>query len=193
MKKLVLSSIFAFLLTFASVANASTVTDQIQAAINAGNYDQIGTIAAANAGAQGEIAMFLLDQALAKISSNPSQAAQIFAAAGPYVSQIPAGESGSAATKINSIVSAASGAGFQSSNPGAASDIFTAALLMTNQPNILAANPNLHAGVLSAANTFVQNNPQGANDGLKNAVQLAETAGSAPGTGPVGAHIPTTE
>ncbi len=190
MKRLILSALFAIFISLAAQASASAVTSSVQAAINSNNFAQIEAIAAGNPGAQGEIAMYLLQQAQSKMASNPSLAAKIFEAAGPYVSQIPAAQSASAAGMIGSIVDTANGAGFQSGNPGAASAIFGAAIGMANQPNILAANPKLYETSLANANAFLEKNPQGAEKKLKDIVSLAQAPG-APRGNAIGAHIPT--
>ncbi len=193
MKKLILSALFVLFVTLSGQASASPYTAAIQAIVGGGNVAAIDAYAAANPGAQGELAMYLLEQAQAKLATNPTLAAQLFAAAGTYVGQIPAAQAASAAGIIASIVNTVSGVGFQTSNPGAASSIFTTALNMTNQPNILAANPNLHATVLAGANAFLEKNPQGADKKLREVVSLAQTPGTAPTVNAVGAHIPSAQ
>jgi hypothetical protein len=193
MKKLILSALFAILVSLSTQASASAITTALQAAINSNNFAQIDSIAAANPAAQGEIAMYLLQQAQAKMATNPDIAARIFAAAAPFVAQIPSSQAADAASIIASIVSTASGAGFESSNPGAASSIFEAALGMTNQPNILASNPNLHATVLAGANTFLEKNPQGADKKLQDIVSLAQAPGAPPTVNALGAYVPSAE
>lgn len=193
MKKLILAALLVLFVSASGQASASAATAAVQSAINSNNFAAIASYAAANPAAQGEIAMYLLQQAQAKLATNPNLAAQIFAAATPYVSQIPAGQSASAATIIASIVNTVSGAGFQSSNPGPASSIFADALNMTNQPNILAANPNLHANTLTAANAFLDKNPQGADKKLRETVSLAQAPGTPPTVNTVGAHVPSAQ
>ncbi|NDE91188.1 MAG: hypothetical protein EB059_08665 [Alphaproteobacteria bacterium] len=197
MKKLILSVLFAFFICTCVHASASPLIDSqansIHAAINSGNFAQVNAIAAANPGAQGEIAMFLLSQAQAKITSNPALAAKIFATATPFVAQIPDNQTQSAATIIASIVASASSPAFQKSNPGAASDIFTAALNMSSQPNILAVNSGLHAKVLVDANSFVSANPDGAGKLLKDTVSLAQTPGTMPTINTIGAFAPSAQ
>ena len=193
MKKLILSALLALFVSFSGQASASPATAAVAAAVSSGNFAGIDAYAAANPGAQGEIAMYLLQQAQARIAANPALAAKLFEAAAAYVSQIPAGQSAQAANLIASIVGIANGAGFQTRNPDAASSIFAAALGMTNQPNILAANPNLHSTVLANANDFLGKNPQGANKKLKETVSLAQSAGTTPTVNAVGANVPSAE
>jgi hypothetical protein len=192
MKKLLLSAIFALLVSFGVDASASALTNSVQAAINSGNLDQIAAIAAANPTAQGEIAMFLLQQASAKIGSNPTLAASLLKAAGPMTAQIPASQSAAAAAIIASIVQTASGSGFQTANPDAASGIFSAALVISSQPNIAAAAPGLKATTLASANAFIEKNPQAASN-LKETVLLAQTPSVAPTVNTRGANIPSAE
>lgn len=193
MKKLFLSALLALFVSISGQAHASAATSAVQAAINSNNFAGIDSYAAANPAAQGEIAMYLLQQAKAKLASNPTLAAKLFEAASAYVAQIPAAQSTNAASLIASIVNTVNGAGFQSSNPDAASSIFAAALNMSNQPNILAANPNLYATVLSSANVFLNKNPQAANKKLKDVVSLAQSAGTPPSTNAIGGNVPSVE
>lgn len=192
MKKLILSALFALFVSFSIQASASAVTDSVQAAIAAGNFEKVNQIAAANPTAQGEIAMYLLQQAQAKITTNPALAAKIFTAAGPLVGQIPEKQSAQAAQLIASIVGTANGKGFQTASPCPASDIFAAALGMTNQPNILSQNASLHGQTVADASGLNAQNPQC--DGSKLAAQLAVFQGATtPTTFNLGAHAPSAQ
>ncbi len=191
MKKLILSALFALFATFAVHASASAITDSVQSAIAAGNFEKINAIAAANPGAQGEIAMYLLQQAQSKVTTNPTLAAKIFTAAGPFVGQIPEGQSKQASSIIASLVNTANGKGFQAATPCPASDIFAAALGMTDQPNISQQNAGLHGQTVANANGLMAQNPQC--DGSKLAALLAVTQGTAPTVTTLGAHVPSIE
>lgn len=193
MNKVILSALLGLFVSYGVVASASPVTNSVQTAINNNNIAGIAAIAAANVPAQGEIGLFLLQQAQAKLSSNPALAAQLFEAAAAYVAQMNPAQSASAATIIAAITNTANGAGFQSGNPDATSAIFAAALGMTNQPNIIAANSNLHATVLADANAYLQKNPQGANKKLKDSVSLAQAPGFTPTTNAIGGNVPSTK
>ncbi|MDX1921901.1 MAG: hypothetical protein SFW65_02060 [Alphaproteobacteria bacterium] len=191
MKKLILSALFALFTTFAVQASASAVTDSVQAAIAAGNFEKINQIAAANPGAQGEIALYLLQQAQSKIATNPTLAAKLFTAAGPFVGQIPESQSKQAATIIAALVNIANGKGFQAASPCPASDIFAAALGMTEQTNISTQNAGLHGQTVSNANGLMAQNPQCEGDKL--AALLAVTQGTTPTVNTLGAHAPSVE
>lgn len=193
MKRLILSTLLALFVSLSGQASASLATAAVAAAISSNNFAAIDSYAAANPAAQSEIAMVLLQQAQAKITTNPALAAKIFEAAAVYIAQIPAAQSAQAANLIASIVGTVNGEGFQSANPDAASTIFAAALSMSNQPNILAVNPNLHATVLANADAFIQKNPQGADKKLKERVSLAQTPGVLPSVNNIGAHVPSAE
>ncbi len=193
MKKLILSALFALFVSFSVQASASAVTDSIQAAIAAGNFEKINQIAAANPAAQGEIAMYLLQQAQAKIATNPTLAAKIFAAAAPFVGQIPAKQSAQAAQIIASVVGTASGKGFGAASPCPAGDILAAAIGMTAQPNISSQNASLHGQTLANANGLLEQSPQCAGSTLQSVVSLAQTPGVAPTIFNIGAHAPSAE
>jgi hypothetical protein len=193
MKKLVLAALFVIFVSLSAQASASAVTNSVQAAIASGNFEQIEAIAAANPAAQGEIAMYLLQQSSSKIASNPALAAKIFAAATPYVAQVPANQSGKAAGLIASVVQAAGSEGFSAKNPDAASDIFAAGLNMSSQPNIIAQSPGLHDTTLASASSFVDKNPQYAKGDLKSAVSLAQSPGVRPTINNIGAQTPSAQ
>jgi hypothetical protein len=199
MKKILVQVVFALLIFAAPPAFAASITEQVQAAIAAGNYDQINTIAAGNPASQGDIAMYLLSQAQSKVGTNPTLAARLFSAAVPFVSEIPAGQSASAASTIQFMANTASGSDFQSQNPCPATDIFTAAISMSNQSNIKAANGGLNASVMAAASSFVSSDSEGQqcdsdNKKLQQLVSLAVTpTNTPPTTSTINAIIPSAE
>jgi hypothetical protein len=83
--------------------------------------------------------------------------------------------------------------GFQRGNPNGANAIFTAALAMSSEPNIVVGNPLLHNAALADANDFMGNNPSIADKGLSDEVDLALQVGSPPPLGPRGVINPSAE
>lgn len=193
MKKLILSALFVFFVSLSGQASASAVSTAVQSAISSNNFDSIATFAAGNPAAQGELAMYLLQQAQAKLATNPALAAKLFQAAAAYVAQIPAAQAGQAANIIASVVSSTSSKVCQAGGADPYSTILAAALSMSNQPNIIAANANLHATVLASADAYVAKSPECAGDNLKQTVLLAQTPGISPTINNVGAHGPSAE
>jgi hypothetical protein len=189
MKKFISAFVFVILLTFSFQASAASWTAALQAAINSGNIGQINSIAAANPGDQGAIALFLLQQAQAKLPTNASLAAKIFQAASPFVSQITGPDANTAANILQDIVNTAKESNFQQANCQGALTVLGAAINMSSLPNIVAANPNLHNITLAAANDSIHSNPQCDTKELEDQVSLAQQPFAPPtNTGP---HIIT--
>jgi hypothetical protein len=182
-KKSIFITALAAFLTLSAPAFAGWQQD-IQAAINSKNFHQVDVIAASNPGAQGEIALFLLQQAQSKLASNPELAAQIFASANPFVNQINAPKNTDAAAVLLSMVSTAKDGGFQQKNCVGALTILGAALSMSTLPNISSVAPNLHAITLAAANDSLESKPLCDTKSLQDEVSLAETPGTPPRIGP---------
>jgi hypothetical protein len=158
-KKLISIITLIALLAISTPAFAAWQQD-MQAAVNAGNTAKIDQIAAANTGAQGEIALFLLQQAQAKLASNPELAAKIFAAAGPFVNQVGGDNAQKAANVLTAMVASAKDSSFQQKNCVGALTILGAALSMSSLPNISAVAPNLHSITLAAANDSLESKPK---------------------------------
>ncbi len=180
-------AIVAFV-TFSGSAFAASWTAALQAAVNSGNVGQINSIAAANPGDQAAIALFLLEQAEAKLPHNPSLAAKIFQAASPFLSQVQGADAKKAANILQDIVNTAKESNFQQANCQGALTILGAAINMSSLPNIEAANPNLHNLTLAAANDSIHNNPQCDTKELENQVSLAQNPNPPPKVGPDGPH-----
>ncbi|MBI3419290.1 MAG: hypothetical protein HY053_04065, partial [Proteobacteria bacterium] len=145
MKKFIFAAALVALLGTSLPAMAAPWSSALQAAVNSGNTGQINAIAAAHPDAQGEMALFLLQQVAALLATKPELAAKIFAATGPFVPQVPAGQSPSAADILIKIIQTAKDSGFQQKDCRGALTILGAALSMSSMPNIVVASPNLHA------------------------------------------------
>jgi len=139
-------------------------------------------IAAKNPGNQGEIALYLLD-ATKRYGDNPQTAVKIFATAAPFVGQIPPAKSDTVIETVNTMLKIAADPRFQQANPDAASDIYYAALIISSQPDVVAADPTLHSAVLEAADDFLKTVPADSDKRLREEVDLAQ-AGGAPTTTP---------
>lgn len=190
MKKLLLISAFLFSFAVVSPVHAAAWTDAIQNAIKSGDYAQIDVIGAKYPEAQGEIAMYLLQQ-----SQNPalSQDARIklFVAATPYVGQVPPADAGKAAAIIQAMVNLANNPAFRKSNPHDTAEIFAAAVSMTSQPNIVAQDPNFRNLVLANADDFLGDAPADVIKKLQEQVSLALQIGTPPPLGPRGTLLPS--
>lgn len=174
MKKIISALAFVTLLTFSFHASAAPWTAALQAAVNSGNTSQINSIAAANPGDQGAIALFLLQQAQAKLPTDVALAAKIFQAASPFVSQISGTDATTAANILQDIVNTTKESNFQQANCQGALTILGAAINMSSLPNIVAANPNLHNITLAAANDSIHSNPQCDTKELEDQVSLVQ-------------------
>jgi opacity protein-like surface antigen len=187
MKKLLIALTVAAVPLFgASAAHAATVIQQVQAAVQSGNYEQIDVIAAKNPEDQGDIAMYLLQQ-----SQNSALSEQVriklFTAAAPFGSQIPTEDATEAATLISNMLTLSGNPNFQKDHPKEAANIIATALSLSNQPNILASNEGVHNEALAQANDL----PAGFQDaGLQDQVDLALQVGLSPPLGPRGIIAP---
>lgn len=196
MKSKILAPVFTVLLLLATPVSAASWTAAVAAALNSGDMTQIDIIAAENPTQQGDIAMFLLQQAKAKMTSNPALAAKIFAAAAAYVPQIPSANvcgNASAVQIIKDVLSSVSSASFQSGQVEAAGSVIAAAVQMSTAPNVATCAGDLNELALAAADQFLTNNPQ-APLKVKQLVSLAQTqGGGAPTVGVQGAGVPSGE
>jgi hypothetical protein len=193
MKKLSALLIFVFLLSAGAAAHAleGEWSEQIIGAIKNGNYNQINIIAASHPEAQGAIALFLLNESQ-KYKNNSDQEVKIFKAATPFVGRIPASDTEQADQIIGAMLKFASDPGVQRNSPRDAGDVFLTAMFMSNQPNMVAYDPNLHSEVLEAADDFVKGHPQDADKKLIDEVSLAQ-AGGAPESTPRGVINPSSD
>lgn len=183
-KSLAIISLISFIGAVSS-AHAATWTSALQTAIQQGNFNQINIIAAQNPQSQGDIALYLLQQSQ---QDQGKTKIKLFLAAAPFVGQIGASDAGKADDLILAMLKIASDENFQNGDPKGAAAIFTAALIMSNQPNIVAADPNLHAAVLEEAHKFHEKHP-GTDNNFDEQVSLAE-AGGAPTFPPYGTINP---
>ena len=184
MKKLYALAGLLFVLSFSSSAAAVPAWQgAINTAIANGNFSQINIIAASNPTAEGDIAAYLL-KLVPHYANQPGTDIKIFEAATPFVGLIAQGNSNNAATVIAAMLAKATDPAFQRDNSRGAALIFTAALIMSGQPNIILQDPNLHQEVLTAADDFVKSHPQEADKRLLEEVSLAE-AGGAPNNQPL--------
>jgi hypothetical protein len=165
--------------------------NDIDAAVKYSNYKQIDVIAASHPEAQGEIAVYLLQQSRS-YRNDPEKEVRLFKAATPFVSRINAANVRPASEVIADMTQLASDPTFQSRNPQGAADIYLYALNMSGQPNVVAYDPNLHSEVLEAANDFIKSHPQDSDKKLLDQVSLAQ-AGGAPETTPRGIINPSAE
>lgn len=191
MKKLliVLTVMALPLIGGASQAQAATVIQQVQAAINSGNFQQIDVIAAKNPEDQGDIAMYLLQQSQ-NSSLSQSTRIKLFEAAAPFGNQIPTEDANQAAALIAAMLNLSGDPNFQKDHPKEAAGIIAAALSLSDQPNILSSNQGLHNVALAQANDL----PGGADDqALKDQVDLAYQIGLSPPIGPRGIINPSVE
>ncbi len=164
-------------------------SEGIRVAIQNNNFNQVNIIAASNPEDQGAIALFLLSQS-ATYKNNPDMQVKIFKAATPFVGRIPAADVAAADEAITGMLTVAADKDFQVRHPQDASEIFLTALIMSNQPNVVANDPTLHSQVLEAADDFVKKNPSDADKKLLEEVSLAE-AGGAPSVTPIGTINPS--
>ncbi len=193
MKKFMLVFVVALLLAQSHVALASDWMTELREAVANGNFAEINIIAANNPGAQNDIAMFLLREGQNNLATRPDVATRLFAAAVPFASQIKLGSAREAGNVIATFLALARDPAFQKRNPQGASDIFTAALAMSIEPNIVVANPNLHNVALADARDFMGDNPADANKVLADQISLALQIGSPAPIGPRGVINPSAE
>jgi hypothetical protein len=191
MKKLLWVITLIALISINSPAFSAAWDNDIQNAIKDRNFNQINIIAASNPESQGDIALFLLQQSQLH-ADNPELRVKIFDAATPFVGRIPAANVGPADETIASMLTVAANQDFQQNHPHEAADIFRNALIMSGQPNVVADDPNLHAEVLEAADSFLKKNPADVDKKLLEEVSLAE-AGGAPEVTPIGVIRPSAD
>jgi hypothetical protein len=192
MKNLVLLSFGLFAISALPVAaQAASWSDGVNAAISSGKFEEIDRIAAANPTALGEIGLVLLDKSKSLASSNPEKAALIFAAATPFVGQIPDGKVDTAIAAIKTLLDAAKGiSGDQSSCVGA-SKVYSSALNMSSQPNVVAQSATLHDVALTDARSAVRSNSACGSQGLDDQVSLALQPNAPALAGLQGAVVPS--
>ena len=154
----------------------------IDTAVRKGDYNEINVIAAKNPAQQGDIALYLLDTSK-KYGGNTTPGIKTFAAAAPFAGQIPPAKSDTVVESVNAMLKIAADPTFQKANPDGAADIFYAALIMSSQPGVVAADPTLHSAVLEAADEFLKTIPADSDKRLREEVDLAQ-AGGAPTTTP---------
>lgn len=188
MKKLALISALIVTLFASTVAFAASWTEQIQAAIKNGKFDQIDVIAAKNPEDQGDIAMYLLQQSQ-NTGLSQDVRIKIFTSAAPFGSQIPQEDSTQAASLISDMLNLSGDPAFQQSHHQQAVAIISTALGLSDQPNILTGNPNVHEVALAQANEFINDGDQG----LQDQVDLALQVGLSPPVGPRGIINPSAE
>ena len=192
MKKLSLLTLTIALLS-GTPAVAADWTSQLQNAVKTGNFSEINVIAAENPQDQGQIAMYLLQQTQDNVKSHPDFAIKLFNTATPFVGQVSLTDAAKAGHSVNLMLVLANDPGFQKANPAGANDIFTDALAMSSEPNIVVGNPLLHNTALADANDFMGNNPSIADKKLSDEVDLALQVGSPPPLGPHGVINPSRE
>jgi hypothetical protein len=183
MKKIFAVIGLSFLLATSAQAAVGSWQGSIDAAIKAGNFNQINIIAASNPIQQGAIALYLLQLAQEGNGGLDTQV-KTFEAATPFVGQITPVDSSDAANVIAAMLAKASDPAFQKDHPHEAATIFTAALVMSGQPNIVGKDPNLHQEVLTAADDFSKGHPEDVDKRLSEEISLAE-AGGAPNNQPL--------
>jgi len=154
----------------------------IDTAVRKGDYNEINVIAAKNPAQQGDIALYLLDTSK-KYGGNTTPGIKTFVASAPFVGQIPPAKSDTVIESVNAMLKIAADPKFQQANPDGAADIFYAALIMSSQPGVVAADPTLHFAVLEAADDFLKTIPADSDKLLREEVDLAQ-AGGAPTTTP---------
>ncbi|MER2519247.1 MAG: hypothetical protein ABTQ34_00990 [Bdellovibrionales bacterium] len=193
MKKFALVIIAALLFAQSHAVVASDWMTELREALANGNFAEINVIAANNPGAQNDIALFLLREGQNNLATRPDVAIRLFSAAVPFASQIKLTSAREAGNIIAAFLALARDPAFQKRNPQGASDIFTAALAMSIEPNIVVANPNLHNVVLADARDFMGDNPVDANKVLADQINLALQVGSPAPIGPRGVINPSAE
>jgi hypothetical protein len=193
MKNLSLLTIATLLLTGIVPVLAADWNTELQTAVKTGNFAEIDVIAAEHPDHQGGIAMYLLSQTQENIKSHPDQAIKLFNAAVPFAGQIPLSDAGKAGRTVYLMLVLANDPGFQKGNPNGVNDIYTAALAMSSEPNIVVGNPLLHNAALADANDFMGSNPTIADKKLSDEVDLALQVGSPPPLGPHGVINPSQE
>ncbi|MDX2028938.1 MAG: hypothetical protein SFW62_09955 [Alphaproteobacteria bacterium] len=192
MKKLLLVIALVFSIAGISPVHAATWTNEVQAAIQSGNFEQINVIGAKNPSAAGDIAVYLLQQSQNKALSQDVRV-KLFTAATPFAGQIAPNDTAAAGKIINAMLALANNPAFQKTNPNAAADIYASALNMSGQPNMIVGNPNLHNAVLADADDFLGNAPADADKRLREQVSLALFVGAPPPLGPRGIINPSFE
>lgn len=182
MKKLVLLASLMLTIFAISPAFAASVTEQIQAAVKSGNFEQINVIAAKNPEDQGDIAMYLLQQSQNSALSEDVRI-KLFTSAAPFGSQIPVDDSQQAASLIGDMLNQLP------PDHKKASGVIAAALGLSDQPNILTGNPQVHEKALALADEYVADGDKA----LQDQVDLALQVGLNPPVGPRGIIVPSVE
>lgn len=195
MKKFALILIAALLFAHSHTAIASDWMTELREALANGNFAEINVIAANNPNAQNDIAMLLLREAQNNLATRPDVAIKLFTAAVPFASQIKLASAREAGNIVATFLALARDPAFQKRNPQGASEIFTAALAMSTEPNLVVANPNLHNIALADARDFMGDdpNPSDANKVLADQISLALQVGSPAPIGPRGVINPSAE
>lgn len=195
MKKFALILIAAFLFAQSHAALASDWATELREALANGNFAEINVIAANNPNAQSDIAMFLLREGQNNLAARPDVAIKLFTAAVPFASQIKLASAREAGNIISTFLALARDPAFQNRNHQGASEIFTAALAMSTEPNLVVANPNLHNVALADARDFMGDspNPSDTNKILADQINLALQIGSPAPLGPHGVINPSAE
>lgn len=176
-----------------SVPAFAAWNDDVLAAINSGDLSGVGAIGASNPGAQGDMALFLLQQAQSKFDTDPDLAAKIFQAAAPFVAQVNPSNSPAAAGAISDLINKAKDTRAQEKSCQGSLTILGVALTMSTLPNLVAAAGNLHTVAMAAANDTLDSNPKCDTKALEDQVSLAENFGTPPAVGPLGALAPSSD
>jgi D-arabinose 1-dehydrogenase-like Zn-dependent alcohol dehydrogenase len=155
-KKLIAAAILVGLVSVTTPALAAW-QDDLMAAINAGDFAKIESIAASNASAQGQIAVILLQQGQKKLTTNPELGAKLFVEGSLFANQANDPLNEAAAQAILDVVNLAKDKDFQQKNCVGALTVLGSALSMSSMSNISEAAPNLHSVTLAAANESVDN------------------------------------
>ncbi len=192
MKKLVFTLAVCAIILAPHLARAQAWMAGVNTAIQNGKYEDVDRIAANNPGAQGAIALYLLQQAQSLSSSNFDKAADIFATATPFVSQIPADGVGQAVQLITVMLNAADVASAGGTGCAGASKIFTSGIGMSTQANISAQSSGLRGTALSSAQTAIKSNSDCETDSLDDQISLAQQP-IAPLAGVHGAIVPSND
>jgi hypothetical protein len=155
-KKFITAAVLAGLLTVSTPAFADWQQD-LMAAINAGDFAKIESIAASNPAAQGQIAVILLQQGQKKLPTNPELGSKLFVEGSLFANQANDPHNKAAADAILAVVNIAKDKDFQQKNCVGALTVLGSALSMSSMSNISEASPNLHSVTLAAANESVDN------------------------------------
>lgn len=178
------SLIMAAWLALIHVQNAMAADWQtdLQKALQNGQYTEIDVIAANHPALQGQIAVYLLDQAQINTGSQPDKAVKLLVAATTFVDQIEVADIDSVSRDVNALLSLARNADFRKKDPQAAATLYTSALAISRDPSVIMTNPDLHHSVVADARDFLNKDPQNSDPQLSDEVSLALQIGASSST-----------